>query len=218
LNAPCVRAEYHGLIRSEIFPLLPATIGRLLDVGGGTGATASAIKAERHVAFAGVIDQVAGQPAPGIELDFREAVDLGAVASLARIGERHGPFDCILCLDILEHLVDPWAVVKALHQVLAPGGVIVASIPNVQHHSVVCALMTGDWRYDPKGGLLDATHLRFFTKRTAIQLMTSSGLKLDRVGDTGLGPGSKSGLIDRVSFGVLRGFLAYQYLIRVKRS
>ncbi|MFO1186414.1 MAG: methyltransferase domain-containing protein [Alphaproteobacteria bacterium] len=137
---------------------------------------------------------------------------------MAQVGAKHGPFDCILCLDVLEHLVDPWRVVGALHGQLAPGGVIVASIPNVQHHSVVRALMTGGWRYDPEGGLLDETHLRFFTRSTAIELMTSSGLRLDAVDWTGLGPGGKSGLIDRMTFGTLRGFLVYQYLIRVKRS
>ena len=218
MNAPGVRADYHGLVRSDVFPLLPNRIERLLDVGGGIGATASAIKEQRKAGYAGVIDQVAGVPAPGIVLDFREAVDLSDLSSIARIGAKHGPFDCILCLDVLEHLIDPWSVVKALHSLLSPGGVIVASLPNVQHHSVVRALMNGDWRYDEKGGLLDRTHLRFFVRRTAIELLTSSGLKLDEIGFTGLGPGSKSGLVDKMSFGALRGFLAYQYLIRVRRS
>lgn len=217
-KAPCVRSEYHGLVRSEIFPLLPEKIERLLDVGGGIGATASAIKAQRGVPHAGVIDQVAGASAPGIELDFRAAVDLADLAAVASVGEAHGPFDCILCLDVLEHLVDPWGVVKSLHGMLSPAGVIVASIPNVQHHTVVRALMAGGWRYDPDGGLLDETHLRFFTRSTAIELMTSSGLKLDGVKWTGISQSSRSGLIDRFTFGALRGFLVYQYLIRVKRS
>jgi len=70
--------------------------------------------------------------------------------------------DCLLFGDILEHLVDPEAVLRRFRRFLAPGGVVLASIPNLQHHTLLAALLSGNFQYAP-ASLLDATHVRFFT-------------------------------------------------------
>ncbi len=89
-------------------------------------------------------------------------------------------FDLILGLDVLEHLKDPWHVVRKLHGLLRPGGAIVVSLPNIAHYSVSFPLLLrGRWNYATEG-LLDQTHLRFFVQRTAAELMTSSGLVIDK--------------------------------------
>jgi len=77
--------------------------------------------------------------------------------------------DCLLFGDILEHLVDPEAVLRRYRRFLAPNGVALASIPNLQHHTLLAALLSGDFQYAP-AGLLDATHLRFFTGSTILKL------------------------------------------------
>ena len=77
--------------------------------------------------------------------------------------------DCILFGDVLEHLVDPEAVLRRVRRFLAPDGVVIASIPNIQHHSVMTALLGGEFQYAPSG-LLDATPLRFFTGSSILKL------------------------------------------------
>jgi GT2 family glycosyltransferase/SAM-dependent methyltransferase len=88
-----------------------------------------------------------------------------------------GFFDCIVTADILEHLVDPWTVLAQLRRKLAPNGTLVASIPNVGNWTVISNLIQGDWRYETEG-LLDRTHLRFFTRRSLHELFWTSGLTI----------------------------------------
>ena len=134
-------------------------------------------------------------------------------------------FDLIVILDILEHLMDPWAMVQRLHSALALGGVIIASIPNVGHYSVAFPLLRGKWEYQPEG-LLDRTHLRFFTKRTALDLMNRLGLavqKVDRVWRPipwlGWAPKQVRWYVTKLLALVIPDHLmAYQFLIRSVRA
>ena len=132
-----MKQNYHDHVRSDVFPYISPG-GRLLDIGGGTGATAAAAKAQGLADSAVVVDAV--QPdAPG--LDEALSGDLTNPALLNDIATKHGPFDTILALDVLEHFIDPWAMVRAMHAMLAPGGSIVASIPNVRHYHALFPLL-----------------------------------------------------------------------------
>jgi len=85
-------------------------------------------------------------------------------------------FDVILALDVLEHLVDPWRVVRSISKLLTPEGVLIVSVPNLRHKSVIKDLVFhNEFRYTD-AGILDRTHLRFFVRRTAIELCESGGL------------------------------------------
>lgn len=204
--------DYHGRVRTEIAPLLTGRGGRLLDFGGGIGATALWARAEGYADLVGVADRVA--PAGG--LDFARTGDLEEPGFLRDTIMAEGPFRTILCLDILEHLRDPWSVVAALHGGLEPGGAIVASIPNVRHYSALAPLLFhGRWELSD-AGILDRTHLRFFTRASAIGLMTSSGLRLDAVRARPSG-GRRIRLIRALTCGLGKSFTDLQYLIRVTR-
>jgi len=91
-----------------------------------------------------------------------------------------GAVDCVICADVLEHTADPWAVVAKLKKLLKPDGCIVASIPNAGFHRNIRKMMKGQWTYGAEG-LLDKTHLRFFTLETIEELFASNGLKIERV-------------------------------------
>jgi len=131
-------------------------------------------------------------------------------ADLFSLGLENGSFDHILCNDVLEHLGHPDIVLDKLARLLKDDGRLIASLPNVRHWSVVFPLLfKGDWEYRAEG-ILDATHLRFYTKRSAMQLFTGAGLnvqncvpltyrKIDRLGSF-------------VSMGLLNGIFAYQWL------
>ena len=108
--------------------------------------------------------------------------DLDALAS---------DYDVLIAADVLEHLVDPWLVLERAVRRVRPGGRIVASLPNVRYHKVLTALvLRGDFRY-ADSGVLDRTHLRFFTRKTIAELFEEVGLTEVRViaansGRTGL--------------------------------
>jgi 2-polyprenyl-3-methyl-5-hydroxy-6-metoxy-1,4-benzoquinol methylase len=91
-----------------------------------------------------------------------------------------GPFDVVLFGDVLEHLKNPWAVLDRVRAVLKPDGRVIASIPNIAERNVILNLMLGRFEYR-KLGLLDETHLRFFTAETVRRMFESSGFVISRL-------------------------------------
>src|SRR5437667_419033 len=78
-------------------------------------------------------------------------------------------FDLLLALDVLEHLYDPWDVIARWAALLVPGGYVAISVPNVQNVNIIQDLLKGTFTYTDDG-LLDATHIRFFTRATMVQM------------------------------------------------
>jgi 2-polyprenyl-3-methyl-5-hydroxy-6-metoxy-1,4-benzoquinol methylase len=208
--------QYHGQVRNDVLPSIPASAsGTLVDIGGGTGATAVAAKQRGLADRAGVVDLIPFDPV-GTGLDFHVSGDLERSDALDRAIAAEGPFDTILALDVLEHLVDPWAMVARLDAALKPGGVLIGSIPNIRHYSVSMPLLfAGKWELQDDG-LLDRTHLRFFVRETAIALMTCSGLVLESV-DSRVGGTRPIRIARRLSLGLLDRLTDFRYVIRVKK-
>lgn len=209
------RNAYHDNVRRDVFPYVPRPAGSVLDVGGGVGATAAALKSEGYCDKIGVIDLFA----PDVKqsgVDFSYSASLEDPEVLQKIKRDQGRFDTILCLDVLEHLFDPWKIIRELEELLAEGGCIVASIPNVQHYSVVGPLLRGNWELKD-AGILDRTHIRFFTRNGAIKLMTGSGMKLEFV-TTLLRKKSRIGRLNMLTMGVFENFLTTQFLVRVRKQ
>lgn len=88
-----------------------------------------------------------------------------------------GRFDAIICADVLEHLRDPRKTLQQLHKLLKPDGKMLISLPNVAHIWVRANLLLGHFDYE-KAGILDETHLRFFTLKSAKKLAADAGLKV----------------------------------------
>ena len=91
-----------------------------------------------------------------------------------------GQFDCVLFGDVLEHLFDPWAVIEKVKPYIKQNGVILASIPNVAHISVLAPLLAGNWTYT-EYGLLDKTHIRFFTFNEMLRMFLKAGYSISKV-------------------------------------
>jgi len=208
---------YYATARREILPFLPAKLGRLLDLGCGTGATISLVKEARAVAWAG-----------GVELDGPSAVAARAVCDRLWVGDATtqafdaeiapASLDLVLCLDVLEHLVDPWAMIRRLSPLIAPAGRLILSVPNIRNWKFIWRLaFGGDFHYRD-AGLLDRTHLRFFVRSTAIELATSAGLHLVAAENAQpLAFPDVRYLLSRASFGRLDELLAKQWLVVAER-
>ncbi|HEY9845158.1 MAG TPA: methyltransferase domain-containing protein [Candidatus Caenarcaniphilales bacterium] len=107
-------------------------------------------------------------------------------------------FDVAVFGDVLEHLRDPWRVLAETRQLLKPEGYVVASIPNIAHGAICLALVQGRFEYTELG-ILDNTHLRFFTRKTVEELFNDSGYFLDCIDRTKLPIFSDSPLIPQVN-------------------
>ena len=128
-------------------------------------------------------------------------------------------FDCIVFGDILEHLIDPWSVLKITQSYLESGGYVLASIPNIRYYDTFIQLFfLGKWPYRERG-IHDKTHLRYFTKKNIIQLFGEAGLDIIDIS-------ANYRLIERphginryahfLAIPGLREFLAYQYIVKAK--
>lgn len=204
--------RYFDSVRKEIEPLLPEKINKVLEIGCGSGATLEWLKSEKGCTWTG-----------GIELN--ESASFYAEKKLdffmnGNIEDIDLPFnknslDVILCLDVLEHLIDPWTVVANLSHFIKPGGVLIVSLPNILHISAILPLLFKDrWDYTPSG-ILDKTHLRFFTKKTSIELLENGGFRVEKV--TPLLPhkkGSKTWYFNVFTFSIFKKFFTTQYLIK----
>jgi 2-polyprenyl-3-methyl-5-hydroxy-6-metoxy-1,4-benzoquinol methylase len=106
--------------------------------------------------------------------DRVETIDINDAGWINRVG---GRFDAILFGDVLEHLVDPLKTLCLSRQLLRDDGYIVISLPNVAHWTVRLKLLTGNFDYKDQG-VLDTTHLRFFTMKSALKLVEQAGFKV----------------------------------------
>ncbi len=169
--------SYYEGCNQWLLRAVPAESERILEVGCGAGRLGAALKDLRQGRVVFGVERESGPAAEaGRRLDAIFCIDV----------EHEAPplppasLDCILYGDVLEHLHDPGAVLERDRALLGPNGVVVCSIPNLQHHSVVTQLLRGDFQYQDRG-LLDETHLRFFTFATAIKLLLDAGYAPDIV-------------------------------------
>lgn len=164
-------AGYQQNTREEMLALLPPAVKRLLDVGGGEGGFARAFVRQREGQAWLVEPSAAADRAPPHE---RLQVFRGLLQDFDRSHE--GSFDAVSCLDVLEHLVEPLDILREARRFLRPGGLLLVSVPNAGHWSVVRDLMNGRFDYLPVGTLC-GTHLRFFTTRSLEQLLAEAGFE-----------------------------------------
>ena len=170
-------AGYPDADRSNVIPFIPSGTARLLDVGCWQGAFGRELKRRRPgLAVVGIEADAGAAAVAGTRLD---QVVAGRFPD--DIGPDHGPFDCIVFNDVLEHIVDPWEALRRTRPLLSGTGRVVAVIPNIRHvRAVVPLVFRGRWDYADTG-LLDRTHLRFFTRATMIELFETTGYTVESI-------------------------------------
>jgi SAM-dependent methyltransferase len=157
--------EYWEYLRPEMVSMIPQGVRRVLEVGCSAGAFGELVKRKLGCEIWGVeVYPSACRVAEG-RLDRVIQGEFGDSLPLPR-----GAFDAVIFNDVLEHLVDPWATLRFTEQLLTETGVVVASIPSTRHFPTLWHLVVRkEWHYADLG-ILDRTHLRFFTRQTIDEL------------------------------------------------
>jgi 2-polyprenyl-3-methyl-5-hydroxy-6-metoxy-1,4-benzoquinol methylase len=170
-------ADYGRLVHEQRIALLREPLGRVLDVGCATGANAEALRRRGATHLAGID---ADEEFAGEARTRYDEVVCGSVPEQLDAWP-DASFDTILAYDVLEHLYDPWGAARRLAALLKPGGRLHISLPNARSKKLWLPLVIhGTFAYEPEG-IMDVSHLRFFTRKDAIALAEQAGLDVESV-------------------------------------
>lgn len=206
------QSTYYSHPRPQMRAFVPSTARRLLDIGCGDGAFAAGLIAERA-------EQGLDLEVWGIEQDPTAASRAMAHLHDVRCGDASalladlpaGHFDCVVMNDVIEHIAWPEPLLRDLPRLLAPGGHLVTSMPNVRHFPHLWNLVVhGDWEYRDEG-ILDRTHLRFYTRDSMRRLLERCGFRVVR--QDGINPTSswRWRLFDLLTLGRARDMRYLQF-------
>jgi len=169
------RADAYENPREELQRHVPPDARRVLDLGCASGALGAALKAHgAHV--------VGVERDPAYAARARERLDQVVEADLETLDPAPlGRFDVLVAGDVLEHLQDPWTVLRRFAEIVEPDGTVVVSLPNVRHWETVFAIAVQGRFPRRNEGVFDRTHLRWFTLHDAWGLLEQAGLRVERV-------------------------------------
>ncbi|MFH1041002.1 MAG: glycosyltransferase [bacterium] len=165
--------QYYNNSRPEIQKMVSQKAKKILDVGCAAGHLGYELKKQLGAEVWGIeiVEDVANKAAK--KIDF--VINLAVENAIEKLPDNY--FDTIIFADVLEHLVNPEFVLEQIKSKLKDDGELIISIPNVLHWSVLLGLFNGKWEYQD-AGILDKTHLRFFTKSSMIQMLNKIGYKV----------------------------------------
>ena len=169
--------NYYGGINLDLLARLPLAANSVLEIGCGEGNLGRAFKARNPAAFymgVELFEGAANQARNHLDRVIVGDIEQDQVVAALDATLEGRRFDLLVFGNVLEHLRDPWAVLALLRERMAPGGVCVACIPNVAHWSLLVGQLKGQWDYADYG-LLDRTHLRFFTAESAQAMFRQAG-------------------------------------------
>lgn len=224
LTEEAKRLSYYLESRPDIQGLVQAPGCRVLDVGCAAGELGRALKdAGAHE----VVGIECNPTAAAIAVDKLDAVVVRRVEDADALRLPLASFDYIIFADVLEHLPDPWSVLSSYRGYLKPDGKVVASIPNVRFYAVIARLLFNRWGY-VESGILDSTHLRFFTLPTIQEMFVRAGYSIERIDyryrlfEDQSGIGRAGSFINKmfcqfVAPWAWRHFFVFQYLVVAKK-
>lgn len=197
---------YYRRDRSDFLDWVVPGGGRILEVGCGAGENAERLRGAGDAYLVGV--EPDSSAASAAEDRFDEVL-AGPIEEVAR--KLTGPFDLIICADVLEHTVDPWGVLSLLRVLSHSDTRLVASIPNIRHYRALARIAFGAGFHYEAEGIFDSTHLRFFVRENIDTMLRACGWSPEHW------KAFHSGRIARglswLSGGLLDDWLAYQWYV-----
>jgi 2-polyprenyl-3-methyl-5-hydroxy-6-metoxy-1,4-benzoquinol methylase len=161
--------------RPEMRKYIPEDAIRILDVGCSDGAFCASIRQGNREIW-------------GVELNKEAAKLASEVCDHVLVGEFNeiydqlpkNYFDCVFFNDVLEHLYSPWDTINLVKSLLSDKGVLISSIPNFRYiaNLITEVVWEGEFKYKPEGGILDDTHIRFFTSKSIVRMFHEQGYEV----------------------------------------
>jgi len=219
-------ATYYSNINTELLEVCP-TASNVIEFGCGAGRFLEAYKQQNMDARCVGFEKFKAAAAEAKDRCDEVIVGDAECDFLSNFGHKKESFDLIIYGDVLEHFLDPWAALSNHLEYLKPGGEVCACIPNAAHWSIIFELVNGTFTYRDSG-LLDRTHLRFFTKATIADMFTNAGLQVDilkprsfQTKNTQQGLSVLAKLFDKpveaISQNRIEDWSTFQYLVRARK-
>lgn len=200
------KLSYFTCNRTEMLSFIPDNCKTVIDIGCGAGKFGEALK---RLAPERIVH--------GIEIDYNAATEAKKYLDAVYFGDLESIiptlqlqyYDCIIFNDVLEHLINPNNILSRIKNILANNGIVVGSLPNfLEFNNIYRLLKTRDFKYEDSG-ILDATHLRFFTKKSMLRLFIEQGFEVLNI--TGINKTS-SCKVDLLNFFLLNKLQEFKYL------
>lgn len=168
----------HTAVNMDLRALVPASCTRIVEVGCMHGALARVVRqAQPGVQYVGI--DIDADYARAAAAHCTEALTANIEAMDKAAFDRLFPSDCWIFGDCLEHLRDPWRVLRRVRASIDPAGCVLVCVPNAQHWSVQWRLASGQFRYE-ENGLMDRTHIRWFTRLTLLEMFADTGWNVEK--------------------------------------
>ncbi|HVO75250.1 MAG TPA: methyltransferase domain-containing protein, partial [Ignavibacteriaceae bacterium] len=168
--------SYYENDRDDVRQLVNPNSKKILDVGCGSGKLGAVLKQKLNAEVWGV--ECVYDAALIAQEKLDQVINSPVEEAISRLPDKY--FDSIIFADVLEHLADPFKILIDIKSKLSGAGEIVASIPNVRHWSVLKGLLEGEWEYR-EYGILDSTHLKFFTRKSLFNMFEKAGYVITNI-------------------------------------
>lgn len=204
---------YFNNQRPEMLKYIPETAVRILEVGCGDGTFCRDLQRPDREIW-------------GLEMNPSSAELAARVCKKVLVGDINAIydqlpknyFDCVIFNDVLEHIYAPWDTIQLVKTLLSESGVIISSIPNFRYiaNLITEVVWEGEFRYKPEGGILDDTHIRFFTSKSIVRMYQEQGFEV--LIHEGIKPCKswKEKMFIRLTFGLLKDARYKQFATVVK--
>jgi|SRR5579862_7675872 SAM-dependent methyltransferase len=203
---------YYQELRHHMLALVRGKPKRILEIGCASGQTLAYMRDQGADLVVGIEcspDAAAIAKSRGVE-----KIIVGDIERM-EVDLEPSSFDLLIAGHVLEHLADPWTALRRLRRFLRPGGQLVGGLPNIRCQSVLLPLLfRGKWEYQPSG-IMDWTHLRFFSRQTIQDLLEKTGFIVECIVPE-FGPKSK--LANSATLTIFQNFLAFAYNISAIKS
>jgi 2-polyprenyl-3-methyl-5-hydroxy-6-metoxy-1,4-benzoquinol methylase len=205
--------DYYSFVRTMLKPYVPTNLEKVLDIGCGEGDFGRMLK-----------DKMGASEVWGVE--YFEDAAINAKNNLDKVLHSKiedainqlpdNYFDCIFFNDVLEHLIDPYSVLEKIKSKCKANGSVVASIPNILNfENLYLVLKNQDWEYKPFG-IMDKTHLRFFTKKSVNRMFLEAGYNVEIIKCTNPFYGRKFKILNFLLFNKLEQMKYVHIVVRAK--
>lgn len=207
--------SYYEMVRYEMLPFVPPDVKIVLEVGCSAGGFGKLIMDNRpECKVWGIEPSLEAASMAQARLD--KVINGTLESSETELGGQK--FDCIVFNDVLEHLVNPEAALIQARELLTPNGAVVASIPNVLHFYNIWQILTQqDWKYEDSG-IMDNTHLRFFTKKSIVRLFESVDLGVAKIEGINPSYGLKFNLANTLFLGKIADWKFIQFAVQARNK